>query len=140
MLARIRYVSEFTNPLSRDQLRELVRVAAERNAEKGITGILMASGGLFFQIIEGPPQALETLFEKILQDPRHKNVMLLRKELPIDERFFPDWAMHPIAFTEEQEERLEPLKVIMETIFDHYHIINKLTFTLEQGIWREFLE
>jgi hypothetical protein len=48
MLKRINYISSFVKDLSDDEIEELARQAAKKNAENDITGVLMAKGGVFF--------------------------------------------------------------------------------------------
>ena len=57
-----------------------------------VTGILLYFDLVFFQVLEGPREVLESLFEKIVEDPRHRDVTLQVSE-PIASRLFPDWSM-----------------------------------------------
>ena len=47
------------------------------------------------QVLEGPDEAVMSLYEKIASDPRHKAVSIISKE-QIQKRQFPAWEM---AFT-----------------------------------------
>ena len=47
MLKRINYISSFVQDMSDDEIEELARQAAKKNAENDITGVLMAKGGVF---------------------------------------------------------------------------------------------
>ncbi len=56
MLKRIKYISRFAKQLSTPEIDELAKIAGENNSKKDITGALMASGGIFFQVIEALPR------------------------------------------------------------------------------------
>jgi hypothetical protein len=91
-LIRLVYASEATVDFSDREVRELLERARRRNASLGVTGILLLVGRSFFQVLEGAPEAVTPLFEKIGQDKRHKRVVKLIEE-PADGRDFPDWSM-----------------------------------------------
>lgn len=71
---------------------DILRVSRQRNPGAGITGMLLFSGGKFFQVLEGEAGAVRQLFSEIKKDPRHRKVELL-DEKEIEERDFPTWAM-----------------------------------------------
>jgi Sensors of blue-light using FAD len=79
------------------QFREFhVPVLLERirsaNATNEITGMLLYISGRFFQVLEGEPMAIDDLFDRILLDPRHGQLVQVLRE-PIERRFFGDWSM-----------------------------------------------
>lgn len=71
---------------------EIVRSAKKNNPACDVTGALFYHSGLFFQIIEGPQEALEALMSKIEKDERHKNIERLFDD-PIRKRAFQEWNM-----------------------------------------------
>lgn len=75
-----------------DVLRSIIADAARRNSEKGITGALLYVDNTFIQAIEGPPAAIENLFESICCDLRHKDVRLI-EVVETDRRLFEKWSM-----------------------------------------------
>lgn len=75
-----------------EQIKNILSVANCNNPTIGVTGALLYSGGYFCQVIEGPEDALEELFESIQMDHRHGECTILHFE-PIDERGFSDWSM-----------------------------------------------
>lgn len=86
------YVSSATQPFSRDDLVELLRVSRQNNEARGISGMLLHRDGNFIQVLEGPPAAVEERFERIRRDERHAGILvLLRQE--IGERQFGHWSM-----------------------------------------------
>jgi hypothetical protein len=74
------------------EICDILAAAHRNNPKKGITGALLYSGGYFCQVIEGPQDVLEELFESIQMDNRHSDVTVLHFE-PIESRGFNEWAM-----------------------------------------------
>jgi hypothetical protein len=73
-------------------LNDILSVARERNVQLDVTGILLHRDGNFIQVLEGPKDNVEMLYEKISRDPRHTGVLVTVRE-EIVERQFKDWAM-----------------------------------------------
>lgn len=70
-----------------------ILVEARRfNAEHDITGALICRHDLYLQLLEGPQDIVETLYQRIAVDTRHLEVELLVAQ-PVDKRLFPKWAM-----------------------------------------------
>ncbi len=74
------------------EIRKILASARRNNAALGITGALLFNGACFAQVLEGPLQAVESLFETIQQDARHGDVTLLESGY-VDHRDFPEWSM-----------------------------------------------
>ncbi len=74
------------------EIESLLGVARQKNKELNITGALLYSGGYFSQVIEGPMDEVEELFETIQNDPRHTEVTVLHFN-PVDNRSFSNWSM-----------------------------------------------
>ena len=88
----IAYYSSQQNSFNDEQLKEIVRSAVEKNAKNNITGMLLYANSCFFLIIEGPDDAIDNLYKKLLKDRRHSTITkILDKE--ITERGFADWSM-----------------------------------------------
>lgn len=62
------------------------------NREHSITGCLLYHEGEFIQILEGSKIVVQQLYNKIKQDRRHTNVMLLSEEF-VENRIFDNWSM-----------------------------------------------
>lgn len=56
---------------------QIVAVARLRNAERGITGLLVFDGMRFCQHFEGPRDAVVRLMGRIEDDPRHAQVRVV---------------------------------------------------------------
>lgn len=78
------------------QLADILKGARLKNAGLGITGALMLYDDWFAQVLEGPEAAVEALFTRIKQDPRHNSVRL-DEAGPQPKRLFDKWAMAIVA-------------------------------------------
>ena len=81
------------SPVDNEDLRDLIERSTENNKAAGITGLLLLSGNRFLQVLEGPSDAVNALFGRIIRDKRHRDVQLLTYE-PIGEVYFDDWNMY----------------------------------------------
>lgn len=86
------YVSEQAYPMTELDLRSILDKAVQFNRTVGVTGLLLFRDGIFVQFLEGLPENVEKVMEKILEDRRHKNVEVLVRS-PATERVFPQWFM-----------------------------------------------
>ena len=77
----------------------ILEVARRKNAEAGVTGALMFNGTHYSQVLEGPREAVERIFEAIQLDPRHSDVVLLGFD-PVGARLFANWSMAHVGATE----------------------------------------
>jgi len=75
-----------------NEIESILSIARSKNKDLSITGALLYSGGYFSQVIEGPLEAIEELFEIIQNDPRHSEVTVLHFN-PIEIRSFSEWSM-----------------------------------------------
>lgn len=63
-----------------------------QNARLDVTGCLICRDDIYLQLLEGPADNVAGIYEKILEDDRHVEVVeLVRHEVP--ERMFGKWAM-----------------------------------------------
>ncbi len=91
-LLQIVYVSAATNELNEDTLVRLLADSRKRNAEKGITGLLLYVEGSIIHVIEGEESVVADLFTRIERDPRHRQVSVLSRK-HIEQRDFPEYRM-----------------------------------------------
>jgi hypothetical protein len=134
---RIKYISRFAEDLKKEDIDTLVDQAEQNNAQHEITGILVTAGHLFFQIIEGPSEAIDTLFHNISNDQRHTDVLILAAEDDVPHRIFPDWSLKKLSLDNEAQTRLEPLRVLLETTMVLRKNADSLIKTIERAIWTE---
>ncbi|MGH1557335.1 BLUF domain-containing protein [Caulobacter segnis] len=72
-LHRLIYASRFTGA-ERDLdevLRVVVAKSIQNNRLDDVTGFLVAGEGRFLQLLEGPAKAVEAVYDRIGEDPRH---------------------------------------------------------------------
>lgn len=91
-LISLTYVSSEARPMTDDDLMAILNTARNFNSTKNITGLLLYRKGYFIQALEGEEADVTALFEKIKQDPRHTNTLLVSQE-PIAKRSFQQWSM-----------------------------------------------
>ena len=92
MLVRLMYASRAHGDISSEELIAILRKSKTNNPGQGITGVLCYSGGVFLQVLEGGRAAVSALYNQIINDSRHRDVMLLSFE-EIAERSFASWSM-----------------------------------------------
>jgi hypothetical protein len=136
-MKRIKYISRFAEDLSKEDIDALVEQAEQKNAEHDITGILVTAGHLFFQLIEGPSDSVDRLFDNIRNDERHTDVLILAAEDNVPHRIFPHWSMKKMSLDDESQVRLEPLRVLLETVMVLRKNADSLIKTIERSIWTE---
>lgn len=78
-------------PLDAETIDEIALTSALANASIEVTGYLTLSEPNFHQYLEGPPDAVGELLEKIRKDRRHDMTHVV--ELGSSARRFPDWSM-----------------------------------------------
>jgi hypothetical protein len=99
-MIHIVYMSRAVRPLTDQDLQDLLNQCRRDNGLHDVTGVLFYSHGNIAQLIEGEPEVLESLFEKISRDGRHSHVTKL-VDKPINVRSFSEWSMafHPLEAT-----------------------------------------
>jgi hypothetical protein len=92
MLVRLMYASRATDAVNQDALGAILKKSRLHNPASGVTGVLCFSEGLFLQVLEGGRLPVSQLYNRIANDKRHRDVMLLSYE-EIGERKFAGWSM-----------------------------------------------
>lgn len=126
-MKRLTYISKFATSLCEEQIQEIGETSRRNNSRSNITGILICSRGIFFQIIEGESQSIENLYSKILQDKRHTDIVCLKTEENIQQRMFPDWSMETIDLDKNTDVLIMPIKTMLNTITESRIILEKYT-------------
>lgn len=127
MLVRLMYASRAAEPVRHEALNAILKKSTANNPAVGITGVLCFSGEIFLQVLEGGRSQVSTLYHRIAQDPRHRDVVLLSYE-EIDERSFAGWAMGQVDMA-----RLNPallLKYSESAVLDPYSVSGKVSMAL----------
>ena len=98
MLVRLLYASRAAAPSAPDDVGAILRQSKANNPRHGITGVLCCSDDMFLQVLEGGRTAVNRLYNRIVTDPRHKDVELLSYQ-QIGERRFAGWSMGQVNLT-----------------------------------------
>lgn len=88
--SRIQLDGELRPPA--DQITDILTVSAENNQRDGVTGGLIHDAKWFVQIVEGTEGEVSRTFERILCDPRHSDIALVKMQ-PTPTRRFGQWWM-----------------------------------------------
>ncbi|WP_031337484.1 BLUF domain-containing protein [Rhodopseudomonas sp. B29] len=110
---RLLYVSE--NRIAGDvaqvaaEIERVLESSRRNNAALGITGALIFNCGFFAQVLEGPPLAVEQIFEAIQRDVRHTKIQVISADFA-DARQFPHWSMAYVGRSPSWEKALGWMK------------------------------
>ncbi|MEP7303421.1 MAG: BLUF domain-containing protein [Caldimonas sp.] len=129
MLVRLMYASRAVESVDAEALSAILKKSKEHNAASGVTGVLChcASAHIFLQVLEGSRGAVSALYNRIAQDPRHCEVILLSYD-EIGERRFSGWSMGQVNMN-----RLNPallLKYSESAVLDPYSVPGKASLEL----------
>lgn len=111
-LIRIVYISRSTftpSSTGNDIEPNVARILAKsriNNRKNGLVGVLYFGDGCFFQCLEGESSAIDTLYAKLQQDPRHKDLKLLSRK-SISKLSFIDWAMKYVPLESQMNQLLK---------------------------------
>lgn len=91
-MLQIVYISTAQPGFAQSDLREVLEASRRNNAAVDVTGLLVAGGRRFLQVLEGPEAAVEATLARIKADPRHRALVNLSSK-QVDARQFGDWSM-----------------------------------------------
>lgn len=97
LMHQLSYCSWAAADVDDQAVARIVATAQRMNSAHGITGLLVWGGGMFFQWLEGPREAVTRLMDLIRRDPRHERIVILGETEEVRERLFPDWSMEQVA-------------------------------------------
>jgi hypothetical protein len=97
----------------------------------------MASGGLFYQVLEGPEEHVDELYDTIKRDGRHTNLLLLSTEDDVQARLYPNWSMKLIDLDAASHVRLFPLKTLVKTVFEQQKLMENMIWAIERTVQHE---
>jgi hypothetical protein len=90
-LVRLDYISAASGPLAPADLAAIEAAGLRNNAARGLTGLLLFGGGRFYGLLEGPQRRVFARMERIITDPRHRSLCILREDT-VSERRFSNWS------------------------------------------------
>ena len=85
------YTSRSTEVCREPALDAILEVSRHNNALEGLSGLLWANGTSFLQVLEGDDQAVSSLIDRLIKDPRHRDMVPL-VDRKIETREFGYWA------------------------------------------------
>ena len=127
MLVRLLYASRAVPAVDHEELLAILKKSKTNNPKVGVTGVLCFSQGIFMQVLEGGRDAVSLLYNRIANDARHGEVVLLSYE-EIAERRFAGWSMGQVNMA-----RLNPavlLKYSECARLDPYAVSGKVSMAL----------
>lgn len=75
-----------------NELKRILESARKNNQPLNITGVLLHVEGSFLQVLEGEEQQVMAVFNRIKDDKRHTEVVILWQG-EVEQRDFDDWSM-----------------------------------------------
>ena len=117
MLIQLTYASRTSKTLLPEDLKNILTASQRNNQRVGITGALCLSSNIFLQQLEGDRIAVNTLYHRILLDPRHRDPAILDFS-EITSRKFTQWSMGSLSSLEAN--RAIFLKYSRSSSFDPY--------------------
>ncbi|MDO9314566.1 MAG: BLUF domain-containing protein [Burkholderiaceae bacterium] len=127
MLVRLMYASRAADSVNQNELVAILKKSKANNAEVGVTGVLCFSTGIFLQVLEGGRSQVSALYNRIANDKRHHDVVLLSYE-EVDERRFAGWSMGRANLS-----RLNPalvMKYSESALLNPYAVSGKMSMAL----------
>ncbi|WP_052877972.1 BLUF domain-containing protein [Chromobacterium subtsugae] len=91
-LQHLIYVSTARQELSHAEQEALLESCVRHNLQNDISGVLLYGPGNFIQVLEGEAAAVAETYQRILDDPRHHNLIEILLE-DIEQRSFSNWRM-----------------------------------------------
>ena len=92
MLVQLLYASRAASTVTAEMTESILQQSRAKNPEMGITGVLCQGGDVFMQVLEGGRAPVNELYNTIVRDPRHEQVLLLHYQ-EVAERRFASWTM-----------------------------------------------
>ena len=145
MLIQLVYMSAATRPFSDEELALLLIKSRHNNESLNISGMLVYHEGSFLQVLEGEEHAVEALYGRIAEDPRHQNCVMLLK-VCIIRRSFGDWSM---GFANSKDLLLSELPGYQDLFGKRFSVQKfasdpstpqKLLLAFRAGEWRQNVE
>jgi hypothetical protein len=112
MIYNLVYCSRATAGVDDAVVSEIIASSRRHNPARGITGMLVFGGGIFFQWLEGPHASVAELMEQLRADPRHEAIVLLSEDCESRERVFPDWDMELVESADIRAVLLDALETV----------------------------
>jgi hypothetical protein len=127
MLVRLLYASRAAQAVTQATIDSIMQQSRAHNPAHGITGILCYGGDVYMQVLEGGRSAVNGLYNRIVTDARHQQVMLLHYE-EVGERRFAGWTMGQVNLAKVNPSTL--LKYLEKPELDPFAVSGKASMAL----------
>ncbi len=104
------YVSTANNDTTYEMATHILNTSWENNRKNGIGGVLLYDKTHFVQMLNGPTDRVDQVFQRITNDERHSNIRLIGEEV-MDTQELDEWNMGFL-----------PKSNIITEIFKKHHI------------------
>ena len=118
MLSYLVYVSQRNSNCTDAEIQNILSACERNNTHNEATGVLLYSPSKFVQYLEGSYKQITSLYDKIKEDDRHKNVTLVQIGY-IKDRVFPSWQMGAKAFKEDNIDFITELDSSESKLFEN---------------------
>ena len=137
MIKRLKYISRQTQTITDAELAGIEAVSQHNNRAVGVTGALVRIGDYFFQVLEGPADAVDATFTRIARDPRHADIVVVGRSERVEHRLFGGWDMNVKVLNAGEEGRLEPLGALLDSILELRQRSDHLSLVLQRALLHE---
>lgn len=111
-LIRLAYASEATFKPAPDHsgvephVARILLASRRNNSRQAVVGGLYYGNHRFFQYLEGEEDQVRAVYDRIVQDDRHRHVKILLEE-PLQQRTFESWSMKYVPQAEDVQRMLK---------------------------------
>ena len=126
-MKRLMYISTTTRKLTPLEVDEIAAKSVVNNSRDRVTGVLLSAHEFFFQILEGEPDDVDRVLNRIRNDARHRDILILKSEPDVEERIFSEWSMKTVRLEGTGDLLLEAIRIMLENITESHRIIERYT-------------
>ena len=105
MIYYLLYTSQPAIPMTREVLEDITQASVRNNKRDDITGILLGIEDKYMQYLEGDQEKVDALYNVLLEDSRHKNLVCWITG-HTEGRVFAEWAMASWMLSKQELEQL----------------------------------
>lgn len=125
-MVRLVYFSSAVRDMALSDLKDILTIARDNNADKDVCGMLCYDNKYFVQVLEGERETVNELFLHISDDPRHSDVVIVSYDY-IAEQTFNNWKM---GYASSSPLLSALLKKLEQTSFEPADLTPKQTFAV----------
>ncbi|EJF31636.1 MULTISPECIES: diguanylate phosphodiesterase [Enterobacteriaceae] len=119
MLTTVIYRSHIHASTPFEVLEAMVSAANAKNIDANVTGILLFNGRHFFQLLEGPEESVQKVYQAICKDDRHHNIVELLCDYAPARRF---GRVGMELFDLREHDKNDVLQVVLEKGTSRYQL------------------